>query len=57
MRYQALLPWHITYQLSRKRLTSRRRSSVFCFFATSHRKHPAMGISVQTLWALVFRGV
>ena len=54
LRYQAL-PWHISYQETVCFLGGGALYSAFSTYPTDHIR--AMGISVQTLWVLVFRGV
>lgn len=54
LRYQAL-PWHISYQETVCFLGGGALYSAFSTHPTENIR--AMGISVQTLWVLVFRGV
>ena len=54
LRYQAL-PWHISYQETVCFLGGGALYSAFSTYPTENIR--AMGISVQTLWVLVFRGV
>ena len=54
LRYQAL-PWHISYQETVCFLGGGALYSAFSTYPTDHIR--ARGISVQTLWVLVFRGV
>ena len=54
LRYQAL-PWHISYQETVLFIGGGALYSAFSTHPTENIR--AMGISVQTLWVLVFRGV
>ena len=54
LRYQAL-PWHISYQETVCLIGGGALYSAFSTYPTENIR--AMGISVQTLWVLVFRGV